>query len=38
MSLIVNVVRDTVYMDGGNIWWLPGLADGSYGAVTTDGK
>lgn len=22
------LIRDTVYLDGGNIWWSPGLASG----------
>ncbi|KAL1846166.1 hypothetical protein VTK73DRAFT_346 [Phialemonium thermophilum] len=30
------VIRDTVYLDGGYIWWLPGLSDGTYGPVTSD--
>jgi len=31
-----HVVRDTVYMDGGRMWWLPGLSNGTYGAVESD--
>ncbi|OIW28364.1 hypothetical protein CONLIGDRAFT_654659 [Coniochaeta ligniaria NRRL 30616] len=30
------VVRDTVYLDGGILWWLPGLADGSYATPVSD--
>ena len=33
-----HVVRDTLYLDGGSRWWLPGLDDGSYGAVSNDSK
>ncbi|KAI0132763.1 hypothetical protein BJ170DRAFT_261256 [Xylariales sp. AK1849] len=29
-------LRDTVYIDGGYLWWTPGMADGSYGAPTED--
>jgi hypothetical protein len=32
------VIRDTLYIDGGYLWWLPGLSDGTYGAPTSDGK
>lgn len=31
------VIRDAFYIDGGYLWWLPGLADGTYGPSTTDG-
>ncbi|KAK1752104.1 hypothetical protein QBC47DRAFT_433058 [Echria macrotheca] len=31
-----HVVRDTVYMDGGGLWWLPGLSDGSYATPESD--
>jgi len=31
------VIRDTVYIDGGYLWWEPGMADGNYGALTQDG-
>ncbi|KAF8851662.1 hypothetical protein BDZ45DRAFT_678961 [Acephala macrosclerotiorum] len=30
------VVRDTLYIDGGALWWTPGMADGSYGPPTSD--
>ncbi|KAB5577933.1 hypothetical protein GE09DRAFT_535105 [Coniochaeta sp. 2T2.1] len=30
------VVRDTVYLDGGQIFWLAGMADGSYGTPESD--
>jgi hypothetical protein len=33
-----HVVRDTVYMDGGGLWWLPGLSDGSYATPESDRK
>ncbi|KAI5919794.1 hypothetical protein F4810DRAFT_467206 [Camillea tinctor] len=29
-------LKDTVYMDGGYLWWVPGMADESYGAPTQD--
>ncbi|KAH8681017.1 hypothetical protein BX600DRAFT_9398 [Xylariales sp. PMI_506] len=32
------VVRDTVYIDGGYLWWVPGLEDGSFGGPTQDGN
>ncbi|POS74331.1 kelch repeat protein [Diaporthe helianthi] len=28
--------RDTVYIDGGYLTWIPGMSDGSYGAATQD--
>ncbi len=31
-----HVIRDTIYMDGGSLWWLPGLNDGTYGAIESD--
>ncbi|CAK7206440.1 hypothetical protein SEUCBS139899_009234 [Sporothrix eucalyptigena] len=30
------VVRDTLYIDGGNLWWLPGMNDSSYGPLSDD--
>ncbi|RFU28470.1 hypothetical protein B7463_g7859, partial [Scytalidium lignicola] len=30
------VVRDTLYIDGGNLWWIPGMADGSPGGAVAD--
>ncbi|KAK0619948.1 hypothetical protein B0T14DRAFT_220847 [Immersiella caudata] len=35
-QLRAHVVRDTVYMDGGRMWWLPGLSDGSYATAVND--
>lgn len=32
------ILRDTIYIDGGDIWWTPYFADGSAGAVTNDGN
>ncbi|TVY36673.1 Kelch repeat-containing protein, partial [Lachnellula subtilissima] len=32
------VIRDTLYIDGGLLWWKPGMNDGSYGAPTSDGN
>ncbi|KAL1887572.1 hypothetical protein Sste5346_010125 [Sporothrix stenoceras] len=30
------VVRDTLYIDGGTLWWIPGMNDSSYGGVIGD--
>ncbi|CAK7227000.1 hypothetical protein SCUCBS95973_006388 [Sporothrix curviconia] len=30
------VVRDTLYIDGGNLWWIPGMNTSAYGSVTND--
>lgn len=35
---VAAVIRDTVYIDGGDLWWRPGYNDGSYGQVTEDGS
>ncbi|KAK3319276.1 hypothetical protein B0H66DRAFT_575753 [Apodospora peruviana] len=32
------LLRDTVYLDGGNLWWQPGLKDGSIGTIEDDGN
>lgn len=32
-----GVIRNTLYLDGGYLWWNPGLADGSYAGPTADG-
>jgi hypothetical protein len=32
------VIRDTVYIDGGFLFWEPGMSDGTYGAPTNDGN
>ncbi|KAF7539028.1 hypothetical protein G7054_g2418 [Neopestalotiopsis clavispora] len=29
-------VRDTLYIDGGDLYWVPGMSDGSYGDATQD--
>lgn len=34
---IAGVIRDTLYIDGGYLWWNPGLSDGSYAGPTADG-
>lgn len=34
---VAAVIRDTVYIDGGYLWWQPGMADGTYGALIADG-
>ncbi|KAK7981611.1 hypothetical protein PG996_009302 [Apiospora saccharicola] len=34
----VAAIKDTVYMDGGYLWWFPGMSDGSYGLPTQDGN
>ncbi|TVY88458.1 Kelch repeat-containing protein [Lachnellula willkommii] len=33
-----GVIRDTLYIDGGMLWWLPGMSDGSYGDPVSDGN
>ncbi|KAH6855680.1 hypothetical protein B0I37DRAFT_402400 [Chaetomium sp. MPI-CAGE-AT-0009] len=35
-QLRATVLRDTVYLDGGNLWWQPGFADGSRGQPIDD--
>lgn len=35
---IAATLKDTVYMDGGFLSWVPGMADGTYGAPTQDSK
>ena len=35
--ILAAVIRDTVYIDGGYLFWEPGMSDGSYGAPTSDG-
>ncbi|KAE8450477.1 hypothetical protein EG329_006207 [Mollisiaceae sp. DMI_Dod_QoI] len=30
------VVRDTLYIDGGALWWTPGMSNGEYGDPTSD--
>jgi hypothetical protein len=37
LTRTAGVVRDTVYIDGGYLWWEPGLADGTYGTPVSDG-
>ncbi|KAG6028592.1 hypothetical protein E4U41_000632 [Claviceps citrina] len=32
------LVRDTVYLDGGSIWWSPGLANGGVGKPVNNGN
>ncbi|APA13888.1 hypothetical protein SS1G_14009 [Sclerotinia sclerotiorum 1980 UF-70] len=32
------VVRDTFYLDGGQLFWEPGLSDGSYATPVADGN
>lgn len=36
--LAAAVIKDTVYMDGGFLYWIPGMQTGEYGAPTQDGK
>ncbi|RYO83427.1 hypothetical protein DL766_002617 [Monosporascus sp. MC13-8B] len=37
-ALRAATLKDVVYMDGGYLYWRPGMADGSYGAATQDGS
>ncbi|CCC14461.1 hypothetical protein SMACR_09267 [Sordaria macrospora] len=30
------IIRDTIYMDGGRTWWIPGMADGSLKTLIPD--
>ncbi|KAF7945040.1 hypothetical protein EAE96_009823 [Botrytis aclada] len=32
------VVRDTFYIDGGELWWQPGMSDGTYDPPVSDGN
>lgn len=32
------ILKDTVYIDGGYLSWIPGMKDGSYGSATQDSK
>jgi hypothetical protein len=36
-SCLAAIVRDAVYVDGGSLWWRPGLSDGTYGSYVSDG-
>lgn len=36
--ILAAVVRDTLYIDGGYLFWLPGLSDGNYGDPVSDGE
>lgn len=38
LTLVAAFVRDTVYIDGGSIWWQPGMKDGSKGDLMNEGK
>lgn len=31
------MIRDTVYIDGGYLWWQPGMSDGTLGPLIGDG-
>ncbi|TVY82831.1 Kelch repeat-containing protein [Lachnellula suecica] len=32
------VIRDTLYIDGGNLWWEPGMNDGTFDPPVADGN
>lgn len=32
------LIRDTIYLDGGTIWWVPTLNDGSTGRPVDNGS
>lgn len=36
--MLVGVIRDTAYIDGGYLWWTPGLADGTMATPLRDSK
>lgn len=38
LIIAAALLKDTVYIDGGYLTWIPGMADGSYGAATQDGR
>jgi hypothetical protein len=38
LTVAAALLKDTVYIDGGSLYWIPGMADGSYGAATSDGR
>lgn len=31
------IIRDKIFLDGGDIAWLPGLKNGSYGLLSSNG-
>lgn len=35
---LAALIRDTIYVDGGTIWWSPGFSTGEYQQVTDSGK
>ncbi|GAB1316689.1 Kelch repeat-containing protein [Madurella fahalii] len=35
-QLRAHVIRDTVYLDGGSLWWQPGFSDGTRGGAVND--
>lgn len=35
---VVATLKDKVYLDGGHLYWVPGMADGSLGSPVDDGK
>lgn len=37
-QLRANVIRDTIYLNGGSLWWLPGQSDGTYASPENDGN
>ncbi|KAI1981497.1 hypothetical protein LOZ51_006833, partial [Ophidiomyces ophidiicola] len=34
----VDIIRDTVYLDGGSLWWRRGFSDGTFGSPQNDGN
>ncbi|OAA76727.1 Galactose oxidase/kelch, beta-propeller [Akanthomyces lecanii RCEF 1005] len=32
------IVRDTIYIDGGSVWWTPGLENGTLGPIFNQGN
>jgi hypothetical protein len=38
LTIAAALLKDTVYIDGGHLYWVPGMADGSYGPATQDGR
>lgn len=36
LTRVVGVIRDTLYIDGGNLWYTPGMSNGQFGESTSD--
>lgn len=36
--LLAALIRDTVYLDGGQLYWSPGMEDNQYGPAVPEGN